>query len=186
MSSSKIMLLVVLGLFILVGFITFMMRIDVNNRANQIRNQANAQEQGNMIIKNKVITILKQKAGLTDESVSKFSEFYGKIMDKNAYGTEVQASPLFTYVKSFNPTFPISMYQDLASDITALQSEFAMTQLKLVDLKREYTNILTTEPDCWFLKNKDTLNITIVVTSSTREAFAKGIDDNIDLYPSKH
>ena len=184
-STRQIILLTVVALFCVMFFIGILMRMGVNNNASKLRHLASAQEQTNMVVKDKVWRILKQKTGITEEAMGKFDQFYGKIMDKNGYGADIKMSPMYTFIQSVIPkNFPIEMYKDLAQDVMALQSEFAMVQTKLIDLKREYHDILTTEPACWFLskENRDTLKITIVMSTATANAFATGRDDDVELF----
>ena len=60
-----------------------------------------------------------------------------------------------------------------------LETEFAMCQKQLTDIKREHDDLLMKEPGCWFLKNKDTLQITIVTTTATKKSFSTGVDDDL-------
>jgi len=185
LSARQIILLTVVGLLCVVLFICLMMRMSVNNHASKIRHYATAQEQANMVVKDKVWRVLKQNTGITEASIDKFDQFYSKIMDTNGYrGADIKTTPMYALIQSVIPNFPIDMYKNLMQDVMALQSEFAMVQTKLIDIKREYTDILTTEPASWFLskENRDTLKITIVMSTATAKAFATGRDDDVDLF----
>jgi len=185
LSARQIILLTVVGLFCVAFFICIMMRMSVNNHASKIRHFAVAQEQANMVVKDKVWRVLKQNTGITEAAIDKFDQFYSKIMDTNGYhGADIKTTPMYAFIQSVIPNFPIEMYKNLMQDVMALQSEFAMVQTKLIDIKREYTDILTTEPGSWFLskENRDTLKITIVMSTATAKAFATGRDDDVDLF----
>jgi len=172
MSQSKssfapiqITILTLVVLATIVGFLIFMIRIQVNNKDAGLRNQAKAQQTENMTIKDKVRRILKQQANITETGFQKFEEIYPKIFDSRYKDQNL----LVKFVTEQNPTLPTNMLEKLMDNVTALESEFTLVQRKLTDIKREHDDLLTKEPGNWFLKNKDTLHIVIVTTSATKE-----------------
>lgn len=184
MSNSKssisttqltVLILVVIAMFI--GLFLFIIRIQVNNKDSDIRTQVKAQQSANMIVKDKVKRILRQQANVTETGLQKFEDIYTKIYDSR-YKDE---NLLMKFVNEQNPTLPTESLNKLMDNVYALESEFALVQKKLTDIKREHDKLLLKEPGCWFLKNKDTLAIVIVTTSSTKQSFATGIDDDLDL-----
>jgi hypothetical protein len=154
-----------------------MIRIQVNNKDAGIRNQSKAQQTANMIVKDKVKRILKQQANITETGLQKFEDIYTKIFDSR-YKDE---NLLVKFVNEQNPTLPTEVLEKLMDNVSALESEFALVQKKLTDIKREHDDLLVKEPGCWFLKNRDTLAIVIVTTTATKQSFVTGIDDDLEL-----
>lgn len=185
MSQSKgfftpiqLTILTLVVLATIVGFLVFMIRIQVNNKDAGLRNQVKAQQTENMTVKDKVRRILKQQANISETGFKKFEDIYPKIFDSR-YKDE---NLLVKFVTEQNPTLPMNMLEKLMDNVMALESEFALVQKKLTDVKREHDDLLTKEPGNWFLKNRDTLQIIIVTTSATKENFITGIDDDLEIF----
>lgn len=172
-SSAQITILTLVVLGIIVGGILFMIRIGVNNTDASLRNKAKAQQTVNMATKDKVWRILKQQAGISQTAFDKFDSIYTKIFDARYKDQNL----LTKFVNENNPQLPTNMLQQVMDNVMVLESEFTMCQKQLADIKREHDDLLMKEPGCWFLANKDTLQIVIVTSTSTKNAYTTGIDD---------
>jgi hypothetical protein len=169
----------VLGVVGLLG-----MYITYSNQEVELSTQFGAQTKANSVIYDKVWKTLQQKAGVADQSADKFKEIYASIMDSRYDGKD---QVLMNWIQESNPNFDMSIYKDLSLSIEANRAEFANVQNKLIDIKREHQNLRLKIPSSIFLAIKGTkeLELNIVTSSRTENAFQTGKNDDIGLFEKK-
>jgi len=92
---------------------------------------------------------------------------------------------LMKWITESNPTFDVSLYMTLMNTIEGSRNEFTMEQKKLIDIDRELKTMKVTFPNSLVLGRKADLEIVLVTSSKTEEAYKTGKDDDIDLFPKK-
>jgi len=178
---GMIILLVVFGVFLSVGFMLFMAGMGVYNKNVDLTTQFNAQTKGNTVIYDKVWKILQQKAGVTNQSADKFKEIYSSIINARYEGKD---NVLMNWIQEQNPTFDMSLWKDLSLSIESQRTEFAVVQQKLIDIKREHDLLRSKFPNnifCMILGIKE-LELKLVTSSRTEKAFEIGVDDDVELF----
>jgi hypothetical protein len=169
----------IVALVVLVG-VFFLMSISYKTQEVQVRNAAVAQQKSCEAFFDKMWKILQQKAQITDQYKEAFKEIYPALME-GRYGNEKGGS-LMKWVQESNPSFDVSLYKDLMASVEAERTGFFREQNKLIDLKREHDNLLDQPVSGFFLGGKQKIEIIIVTSTRTGQAFATGKDDDVDLY----
>ncbi|RLI46822.1 hypothetical protein DRO61_08740, partial [Candidatus Bathyarchaeota archaeon] len=123
---------------------------------------------------------IKQVAGVTDKYATDFKEIYTGLMD-GRYEADGTSNPMFKFVKEHNPQLDAAVYRDLSNTIVAKRESFTRNQQKLIDIKREHDNLRLKFPARIFV-DVDELDITVVTSTKTKEIFATGEENDIDLF----
>lgn len=168
---------VVLGFLLIIG----MYWMSCTRSEVQLRNRVVAQQDVNKASHDTMWKILRDKAGVTSEYKEAFNEIYPKLI-AGRYQDRQQL--LAQFVKEANPKFDTSLYKDLMASIEAERHTFLREQKKLRDLKREHDTLLDQPPSSWFLSGRPHVEVVIVTSTSTEEAFESGRDDE-PLFPKK-
>jgi hypothetical protein len=96
---------------------------------------------------------------------------------------------LMKWIVESNPQFDLaaagSLYDKLANVIESNRQEFFVEQQKLIDYNREQHVLVNTWPGYLFLESSDTVAIKIVTSTKTKEVFAKGEENDIELFGEK-
>lgn len=140
----------------------------------QLRNQISAQQDVNKAVHDTMWKILTDKAGVTNEYKNAFESIYTKMMTAR-YADRQKL--LVQFVKESNPNFDSSLFKDLMASIEAERKTFLREQKKLRDLKMAHDTLLDQPPSSIFLAGRAHIDVTIVTSTATEEAFETGKDD---------
>jgi hypothetical protein len=88
-------------------------------------------------------------------------------------------------VREALPNIDNSTFTNLQNIIVSSRDRFANRQKQLLDLKREHDNILMTFPGSIFVGSRPRIEVVIVTSSRTQEAFQTGTDDNVNVFAPK-
>lgn len=181
MTKILISLGVVVGIFVIVAIWAAGTFISIGNQEIGLRNQFSAQIKANEVIFDKVWKVLQQKAGVTEKYANDFRKIYSEVMDKRYAGND---QLMFKWIQEANPNFSVDMYKDLSLSIESNRAEFARVQQKLIDIKREHDDLRLKFPSslvCSFKGVKE-LELKLVTSSKTEEAFKTGKEDSVSLF----
>jgi len=129
---------------------------------------------------------IQQQAGVANEYKTGFKEIYVSMMDARYGGDSASGKEtLMKWITESNQTFDVSLYMTLMNTIEGSRNEFTMEQKKLIDIDRELKTMKVTFPNSLVLGRKADLEIVLVTSSKTEEAYKTGKDDDIDLFPKK-
>lgn len=168
----------IVGVVIICWLIGVMMSASYDNREVGLREQIVAQQRANQAVFDEVWKVIQQQAGVADQYSDKFRAIYADIMNARYAGKD----PLLQFITESNPSFDISLYQQLSSTIEAKRASFRREQEKLIDLRREHSTLLKSFPSRYFLAGRKEIDITIVTSAKTEEAFKTGQENDIDLF----
>jgi hypothetical protein len=149
----------------------------------QVKNGVLAQQKSCEAYFDKMWKVISQKAQITDQYKEAFKEIYPALM-AGRYGNEKGGS-LMKWIQESNPNFDVSLYKDLMASVEAERAGFFREQQKLIDLNREHDNLLEQPVSGFFLKGKAKIEIVIVTSDRTAQAFATGKDNDVDLFKNK-
>lgn len=178
-TQMKTAIVAITALAVLIG-IPMLMYVSYNNNEVELRNQAGAQQKKCELVFDQVWKILQQKAGVTSEYKNAFMKIYPQLMDAR-YSNE-SGSLLAKFVTESNPNFDTILYKDLMVSIEAQRTTLTREQAALLDIKREHDNLRMKIPGSFFVGSRAALEIKIVTSSKTDEAFATGKEENVDLF----
>jgi hypothetical protein len=111
------------------------------------------------------------------------------LMDIIVKNSEVRAAgqgkgSVFAMVQESVPNVNIDIINRLANEITASRNAWTMRQKELIDINREHTDIITTIPSsviCGMFGRNSKIDITVVTSANTKQAFKTGEDNDTDL-----
>jgi hypothetical protein len=160
--------------------------VGLSNTYNKKFVQGKAFQQNSEVVFDNTWKKIAQQANVTTEYKEGFREIYVELMDaryKNDAGAGQQT--LMKWVTEANPEFDASLYKTLMNTIEGSRNEFTMEQKKLIDIDRELKTMKVTFPNSLVLKNKADLEIKLVTSAKTEEAFRTGQDNEVDLFSKK-
>lgn len=153
------------------------------NKETRLRNQITAKQTDNTSEYDNLWKKLSQSAQVTDAQ----KEALREIIVGNAQARKSGGGSLATVVHEAVPTVDTSTFNNLLNIVTSSRDAWTMRQKELIDLKREHDNIIDLFPSnliCMVL-GRQKIDIKIVTSSRTGEAFKTGKDDDVDLFNRK-
>lgn len=180
MKKGAIITLVLVGL---VGLGIAAWAIGVSNTYNKKYKTGKAAQQNSQVVFDNTWKKIAQDAQVTDQYKEGFREVYVEIADAR-YGNDGEAGQqtLMKWIQESNPTLDASIYKTLMNTIEGSRNEFTMEQKKLIDIDRELQTMKVVFPQSLVLKNKPDLEIKLVTSAKTDEAFETGQENDIDLF----
>lgn len=180
MNSSVGKIVAMVGVIVLVvGMIVGMMWVTTSNSEIRLRTQIKAQQTSCTVVFDNTWKIISQKAQVSDKYKEAFKDIYPKLME-GRYGN-ARGGALLSFITESNPNFDVSLYKDLMNAIEAQRNTFTREQNKLIDLKREHDTLLQTFPSSMFVGSRSTIEIQIVTSGKTKEAFSTGEENDVKL-----
>ena len=179
MSKGLIATLAVVGAVVLSVIVVAVMYVSTSNTEIRLRNQISAVQTDNTNEFDLMWKKIQQVAQVTQterESVERIIIGYADERTSNSSGSFINA------VREALPNIDNSTFTNLQNIIVSSRDRFANRQKQLIDLKREHDNILLTFPGSLFVGGRPQIEITIVTSSRTQEAFQTGVDDNVGVF----
>lgn len=167
------------GVVVLIGIIVFSMNISYNNTEVSLMNEYQAQEKKIEAVHDNMWKVLQQKAGVTKEYSAQFDSIYSHIMDARY---EKNDGVLFNWIKESNPEFSQDLYKDLSISIEVQRKKFLSAQEKMIDISREYNNLISKIPAKWFLGGKTKLDYEVISSSRSKDVMQTRQDDDTELF----
>ena len=158
--------------------------ISVSNKEQSLRNLVEAKQVDNTNEFDKMKKTLTQICQLTDAQTQMLVDVIVGNAEARSKGV-AGGGALFSMktVQEAIPNVDTSIITKIYNQVVASREAWSMRQKELIDLNRAHTDIITMVPGnfvCMILGRK-VINITIVTSSETKEAFRTGVDDNTDL-----
>ena len=176
---GKVIGITVSVLLVALSLIGVSMYFSYNNQDAKIRAQAEAQRGKIEGVHDKMWKTLQQKAQVTDEYKDAFKEIYPALIE----GRYSQGDgSMMKWITEANPNFDTSLYKDLMQSIELNREEFRKTQERMLDILREHNVLLTTVPSKWFIKNKETIEYTVISSTRSKVVMDTGLDDDVNLF----
>lgn len=176
---GKVIGITVSVLLVALSLIGVSMYFSYNNQDAKIRAQAEAQRGKIEGVHDKMWKTLQQKAQVTDEYKDAFKEIYPALIE----GRYSQGDgSMMKWITEANPDFDTSLYKDLMQSIELNREEFRKTQERMLDILREHNVLLTTVPSKWFIKNKETIEYTVISSTRSKVVMDTGLDDDVNLF----
>jgi len=166
-------------------FVVLVPLISYGNLEVEARAGVEASKLSNQVVYDRVWKTLSQQGGVAEKYQKSFREIYVDIM--KAENPEGQAK-LAKFVKQANPNFDSSLFKTLMTSIEANRRDFEREQKGLIDRGREHDLLLQKFPSSIYLSilGRKHINIQMVTSSRTEDAFKSGKDDNTDLFGGGH
>ncbi len=164
------------------GLVYLGMSIHYTNNEAALRNKGAAQQKNLTNHHDKTWKILSQQAGISVEAKEAFTEVYPALME-GRYGN-ARGGALLSFVKEHNPSFDIQKnYDTLMASVEGLRTGYAREQEKLIAIKQLHDDARTLNPSKWFVGPVAEMEIVIVTSAKTDNAFLTGQDNDVELFP---
>lgn len=158
--------------------------VSVSNKEQSLRNLVEAKQLDNTNEFDKMKKTLTQICQLTDAQTQMLIDVIVGNAEARSKGM-AGGGALFSMksVQEVVPNVDTTIITKIYNQVVASREAWGMRQKELVDLNRAHTDVVTLVPSnfvCMILGRK-VINITVVTSSETKEAFRTGVDDNTDL-----
>lgn len=174
MKKGTMIALAVAGGVLAVALMVFGMYASYNNTEIGLRSQIKAVQKSNEAVFDAVWKIIKQQAQIADKYKDSFQDIYKGIMSERYSKGD---GSLMKWITESNPNFDTKLYENVSNSIEAQRLSFLREQQKLLDLKREHDNILRQIPSVWFVGSRPEIEVVIVTSVKSDEAFKTGKEE---------
>jgi hypothetical protein len=171
--------LVAVGAVVGLAIMMLMVYMSYSNSEVRLRNAVVAQQKSNETSFDTCWKIIQGQAQVADKYKDSFKEIYVGLMEGRHYD---KGGQLMKFITEANPNFDIKLFEKVANSIESQRVSFKRDQDKLIDLKREHDNILTTMPGSFFVGSRPPVEIKIVTSSKTEKTFETRKEDDIDVF----
>jgi len=180
--KGRTTLVVVLVLFVSLLAFVVAPGIGFYNKEITLRSNVTTQQRANAVVFDRVWKVIKQQAQVAEADKDAFQEIYSDVMSNSNGGSD----NLLFFIQSVNPQFDQSSFQNLQVSIESNRKDFEREQKSLLEKNRVHTIYIQKFPSNVYatIFNKDTIDITIVTSGNTEEAFRTGEENDIDLFDS--
>ena len=171
--------LITVGVLLILGLSIVFWAVGVSNDEVRLRNTAEKQQESNAAFFGKMWNILHEQAGVADEYKEAFKEIYIPLIE----GRYSQGDgSLMKWIVEQNPTFDASLYAKVMESIKGERNGFFIEQQKLLDIDREHKNMRMTIPKKWVIGSRPDLEIVIIQSVVSDEAFKTGVEPETNLF----
>lgn len=179
--TRTLVALAVAGFIVLAGVIALISVVSTLNHENTLRTAIQAKQKDNANEMDGMWKTIDQVAQTTQAQKDALVEiFTGYAQARTGTGG---GGSLANWIKEAVPNVDTSTFNNLQNIITSKRDGFVMRQKELLDLSREHNRLLGTIPSGWIcgMFGRSAIEVTIVTSTRTDEAFKTGKDDNVSL-----
>jgi hypothetical protein len=167
------------GIFVVVLLSIVIWYMSTSNREVRLRNQFNAQVKANQVNYDNLWKTISQKYQLSTEYKNGMVEVIKAIAEGR------QGGSLFKTVQEAMPGFDASIIKDVMATVEGKRNMFEAQQKKLIDIKREHDDMRTVRPASWICSGRPELELKLVTSGRTNDAFDNGEDNDVSLSGAK-
>lgn len=182
MNKTLLAVLGVAGVGILLALILFGMGVSFHNQEVRLRNLITNKQTDNKNEMDAMWKNIAQTAQVAEKDRASLMEIFNGYAQGRA-GTDPK-TPLVNWIKEAVPNIPAGTFDKLMNIIVSQRDGFKFRQKEILDFKREHDNLLTTFPNVVFasILGRNKIDVVIVTSTRTEEAFKSGKDDNVTLF----
>jgi hypothetical protein len=158
--------------------------VSVSNREARLRNQIKAKQVDNNSEFDNLWKKISQVAQVTDAQKHALLD----IIVGNAKARAGQGGgSLATAVHEAVPNVDTKTFENLQNIIAGSRDSWTFRQKELLDVKREHDNMLSTFPSSLVLGllGREPIDVTIVTSGRTKEAFRTGEDNDVEIFDNR-
>lgn len=179
-----------LGFLILLGFLFISIfwlitsYISAVNKEVDLFAMITEKQKSNQQIHDKMWKIIQQTGNIAEKEKEAFMSVVNSYMQVREGNTLDGRGSFMSMLKEAYPNnLPTLNYAKVMNVVESGRAEFQRSMTELFDVCREYTRLTERIPSRWFVTARpEKVELCKVVTSSrTTNAFASGVDDNIDI-----
>lgn len=181
MSKGTMIGLASVAVVFLFGIVISIMWVGASNSEIGLRNRIEAKQRDNGSEFDNMWKKISQSAQVTDAAKNALQEIFTEhAKARNTGGGGGLAKWVQESVPNIQPdSIP---FRNLMNIITSSRDRWTMRQKELLDLSRAHNDILAKFPSSLFVGSRGKIEVQIVTSGRTKEAFATGEDENLDLF----
>lgn len=175
------------GVFVILGIFIAIWAVGVSNAERKLYLKGKAAQQNSQVVFDNTWKTIAGQAGVLGKYKDDFKEVYVELMDaryKNDAGAGQQT--LMKWVTENHIPLDAGLYTKLMNTIEGSRNEFTMQQKILIDVDREHKTLKATFPNSLIIGSRPDLDIKLVTSAKTDEAFKSGQEnDGINPFEKK-
>lgn len=145
-----------------------------------LRTQAEAQQRVVEIAHDKMWKVLAQKAGISQQyRPADYKELLAEVVEGRKGGSFAKM------VTEQNPSFDLSLLKDLSQSVEAEHAVVVREEKLLLDVARQHKALILDPLGEWFLSGRQPIQVSVISSTRSKNAVESGVDDEVDLFPSK-
>lgn len=179
MNKLTISILCGLGVLFLAASMLAISAISFHNKEVSLRKLITNKQVDNKSQMDKMWKTISQVAQVNDQQKESLIE----ILQAYTSGRGDNGGSLMKWVQEAVPNVDQSTFKNLQNIVVSERNGFAMRQKEILDYKREHDILLSRFPNNIFaaVMNRSEIDVKIVTSSRTENAFETGVDDNVSL-----
>lgn len=175
------------GVGVLLAVVLLVMGISFHNSEVTLRNTITAKQTDNKNQMDSMWKTIAQTAQVADKDRESLSSIFKEYAQART-GTG-DSKPIMNWIKEAVPNVQVNsdVFKNLMNIITSQRDGFKFRQTELLDLGREHDNLIMKFPGNIFASVLGRKHIELVIVTSTRteNAFKTGKDDDTSVFPPK-
>jgi hypothetical protein len=182
MMLDKLMKFVPLIAVGLILFFLFTMFIGLTNQDAEMRNLISAKQKDNQNEMDNMFKTISGVAQVAEKDRESLKEIIIGYADSRTGNSD---NLIMKWANEAVPNISSENYKKLIDTVISTRSKFTTRQKELIDIKRQHDNLLDTFPGSIILSGllgKRKIEIVIITSSRTEEAFKTGKDDNFNVF----
>lgn len=183
MSKTLIAILGFFGVGILLVIILLAMGVSFHNQEVTLRNTITAKQTDNRNQMDAMWKTIAQSGEVAEKDRESLSSIF---KDYASARTGTDSKAIFNWIKEAVPNVQVNsdVFKNLMNIIVSQRDGFKFRQTELIDLGREHDNLITKFPGVVFASILGRKHIDIVIVTSTRteNAFKTGKDDDVNVF----
>lgn len=180
MTAMKVLGIGLLSTIIVIGIAAAGMYISYSNQEIALRNTIKAKMTDNQSEFDNMWKKISQVAQVTEQDRESLKDIFNSYASART-GSDNGAS-LMRWVQESIPNVDRTTMVNLQNIITSSRDSFTMRQKELIDYKREHDNLIKMFPSSLFVGSRGEIEITVVTSNRTQQAFASGSDDSVAVF----
>lgn len=180
MKKSLIATLSVLGFLFIFGVLVTMVGVSASNQEVSLRNAITAKQSANKATYDNMWKQIAQVAEVTTEQKNALKEIITEHAKARSGSGDDKA--IVKWIHESIPNVDTSVYKNLQNIIVGARNSFTADQVALLDLKRAHDDCLTKFPSSLFVGGRPPIDVQIVTSDRSGNAFASGKDDDVKLF----
>jgi beta-lactam-binding protein with PASTA domain len=180
MNKTLIAVLGLAGTFAVGLLLIVFMWMNYSNSEVRLRNAIVAKQKDNQNEMDAMWKNISQTAQVADKDRQSLMQIFNGYAQARSGEGDNQA--IFKWIKESVPNVDTKTFQNLQNIIVSQRDGFKFRQKELLDLNREHDNIIDTYPSHLFVGGRGKIDVVIVTSTRTDNAFKTGKDDDTKLF----
>ena len=184
MSKTLLAVLGFVGLGILFVVVLLGMGVSFHNKEVKLRNLIVNKQTDNKNEMDAMWKNISQVAQVAEKDRSSLMELFNGYAQGRSGTGDSQA--IFKWIKEAVPSVDNKTFLNLQNIIISQRDGFKFRQKEILDFKREHDNLIDTFPNVIFatILGRHKIDVVIVTSTRTENAFKTGKDDDTELFKS--